>query len=82
MSRRAAENSLRSAFSFAATVIWTHFALGKSLNNSIASQSPKEAKETIDLVSKLNNNMPCMPADANLIFSTDNSSIFAFEGMR
>ena len=42
---------------------------------------PKEATETIDLVTKLNNNIPCMPINPNLIFSTDDTTMHVFEGV-
>ena len=32
-------------------------------------------------MSKLNNNTPCMPADPNLIFSTDDTTMYVYEGI-
>ena len=81
MNRYIAENSSRSAFSFAITVISTHFILGKSLSNNICKKLPKEAQETIDLVSKLNNNVPYMSINPKLIFSTDDTTMCVYEGI-
>ena len=42
---------------------------------------PKEARETMNLVAKLNINKTCMPINPNFIFSTDDTSICVFEGV-
>ena len=81
MSRFIAENSLRSAFSFATTVLSAHFILDKSLSDNTCNKLRIEAKNTIDLVSKLNNNTPCMPVDPNLVFSTDDTTMCVYEGI-
>ena len=81
MTRYIAENSLCSAFSFAITVLSTHFIIGKSLSNKLLNLLSKEALETIEIVSKLNNNMPCMPINPNLVFSTDDTMMYVYEGI-
>ena len=37
-------------------------------------------KHTIDLVSKLNGNVPCKPIDPNLACSTDDNTTLAHKG--
>ena len=62
-------------------VISTHFILGKSLSDNICKKLPKEAQETINLVYKLNNNIPCMPINPNLIFSTDDTMMYVYKSI-
>ena len=50
MARHASENPFRSAFSFAMTILSTHFTLGKSLKPKIYEYSPDDANKTTDLV--------------------------------
>ena len=61
IARCTAEISMRSAFSFAMSIMPTHFILGKSLNNQNLNQFPTKHRQTIDLVSKLNIRVPCVP---------------------
>ena len=81
MNRCVAGNSLRSTFSYIITVASTHFIVGKILSDKVLNMLQKEAIETIDLVSKLNNNTLCMPINPNLIFSTDDTTMYIFEGV-
>ena len=80
MSRCTVENSIRSATPFSITACSTHFALGQSLPESLNEKLPEDAKHTINLVSKLNNNMRCKPIDPNLTCSTDNTTLLVHEG--
>ena len=63
------------------TVLSTHFIIGQSLSKSVYDQLTQDAKYTIDLVSKLNDNLPCKHVDPNLTCSTDDTTIFVHEGV-
>ena len=79
--RHAAENSLRSMFSYAIAVASAHFIVDKSLSANVLSVLPKEDAETVDLVSKLSNGAPCMPINPKLMFSPDDTTLRALEGV-
>ena len=74
------ENSIRSALSYAMTILSTHFVLGKIMPSSTYETLSKGAKTTIKLVSRLNNNITCAPVDPDLVFSTDDTSLYVHEG--
>ena len=63
------------------TFLSTYFALGKSLKPSTYEKFPDNAKKTIDLVSRLNNGLSCMPIDPNLMCLTDDTTLYVFEGI-
>ena len=56
--------------------------MGKSITNKVLNSLPKGARDTMDLVSKLNNKIPRMAINHNLIFSIDDTTMHVSEGIK
>lgn len=80
------EHSLMMGYAYAATVLSTHFIAGTLPSNLQRKYHPEcmsvAAKETIDWVKKAYGDEEVYPVDPNLVMSTDDTTVFAFEGMK
>ena len=63
------------------TILSTHFVLGEIILSSAYETLSEGAKIIIKLVSRLNNNITCAPADLDLVFSADDTSLYAHKGI-
>ena len=61
MVRYTSENSIRNVLSCAVAVLSTHFVIGEELDSKIFDSLSEDAKKTIELTKKLNNNENVMP---------------------
>jgi len=80
MHRYTSENSLRNALSYLITVLSTHFILGEDLEPNIYEKLSDDAKNTIELVKKLNNVDKARPIPPEQILGSDDTSLFAHTG--
>jgi len=80
MHRYTSENSLRNALNYAVAVLSTHFILGEELEKNIYNNLSDDAKSTIEMVRKLNNNEKVKPLHPDQIFGSDDTSIFVYSG--
>ena len=76
MHRYTSENSLRNALHYATAVLSTHLIVGEELEKNAYENLSDDAKSTIEMVKKLNNNEKVRPLHPDQIFGSDDTSMF------
>ena len=83
-SRYISEHSIFMGYAYAATVLSTHCIEGNAPRHMIRKWKPNElsgyAKETMEWMKKAMNADKIFPVDPNLVLSTDDTTLFVFEG--
>ena len=83
-SRFISEHSIFMGYAYAATVLSTHCIEGNAPRHMIRKWKPDElsdyAKETMEWMKKAMNADKIFPVDPNLVLSTDDTTLFVFEG--
>ena len=80
MNRYTSENSLRNILSYTIILLSTHFILGDKLEDHICDKLSNNAKNTIELVIKLNNVKKVKPIIPDQILGSNNTSLFTHTG--
>ena len=81
--RYIAEHSVMSGYAYSATVLATHFIEGPRptcMNYYKPEELRADAKETIEWMKTAMNAKEIFPVNPNLVLSTDDTSLFVFEG--
>ena len=78
-----AEHSVMSGFSYATTCLMTHYIEGRKpswMRNIDMTSLPFSVKKTLDMVKGVFGTDEFCPVNPSLVLSTDDSSLFVFEG--
>jgi hypothetical protein len=88
--RSVAETSLLSAYTFAVTAAGSHFVVGERGAGYVplatpdagvvSTGTPSGRKSLLDMVSEANGGFPVYPVHPSMVFSTDDTTLFVFEG--
>jgi hypothetical protein len=85
-SRFCSEHSVMMGYAYATTVLSTHFIEGHGPTNHIANGNMEklsfDAKETIEMIKEAYGADDIYPVNPNLILSTDDTTLFVFEGAK
>ncbi len=85
-SRYQSEHSLMMGYSYATTVLATHFLEGPTPKNMVSKfrseKLSKQAKETLDCMKEALDADEIYPVNPNLVLSTDDMTLFSFQGTK